>query len=123
MQWIDRSGHATLPISSGAVSTTVKISPDGRRFAETIFDPRLSSADIWIQDIGRAARVRFTFGPASAEDPVWSPDGKWLAFSANRNGNLQITQFYYGAVQPSMGAEGTPDGQSPGRVVWKEATR
>jgi len=33
---------------------------------------------------------RLTFDSASVDSPVWSPDGRQLAFASNRNGSFQI---------------------------------
>jgi serine/threonine protein kinase/Tol biopolymer transport system component len=90
LQWFDRSGHGGHPIATDAVFTEVRISPDGRRFSEIIVDVKTSTADIWIQEIDRGARTRFTFGAARIQNAVWSPDGEWLAFASNRNGNYDL---------------------------------
>jgi serine/threonine-protein kinase len=45
--------------------------------------------DIWIYDVARRTRTRFTF-EGNNSSPVWSPDGVWLGFSSDRNGNWNI---------------------------------
>ncbi len=69
-----------------------RISPDGKRiaFVVTTTDERLYKyrSSIWIVPVeGGEARL-FTSGPASAHSPAWSPDGQWLAFVSEREGDL-----------------------------------
>ena len=43
-------------------------------------DRRTGSGDLWIHDIARDTRTRFTLGASDDSEPVWSPDGRRLAF-------------------------------------------
>jgi tricorn protease len=55
--------------------------------------------DIWIaEENGRNAR-RLTVHPAREMNPRFSPDGSWIAFSSNRNGNNDVY------VMPVAGGE------------------
>ena len=62
-----------------------------RRFLRTdgsvaVDDRRPSrGSDIWIIDLGRATRIRFTAGGTSAF-PVWGPDGSRVAFQSTAPG-------------------------------------
>jgi len=54
--------------------------------AASLPDPQLGTFDIWILDLVRDLRNRVTFATHGEYSPVWSPDGKWLAYSSDVNG-------------------------------------
>lgn len=65
-----------------------RVSPDGKRVAFAIEDG--AESDIWLYDITRPnAPNRLTFGGQN-RFPVWSPDGQWIAFQSDREGDLGI---------------------------------
>jgi serine/threonine protein kinase len=64
-----------------------RVSPNGDRIALGI---DTGTADIWVLDIARGVLTRLTFGPVQNIDPVWSPDGKWIAYISDRNGRANL---------------------------------
>jgi Tol biopolymer transport system component len=46
--------------------------------------------DIWVRDLARGNNTRLTFDPRPDDAPVWSPDGKKIAFAANRGGSMDL---------------------------------
>src|SRR5581483_4587842 len=63
---------------------TPDISPDGKHVAFSYL------GDIWVVEaIGGVARP-VTMHEAHDVNPVFSPDGKWLAFSSNRHGSYDV---------------------------------
>ncbi len=54
--------------------------------AVEVVDPNAGTTDIWICEVERGVRTRFTFGPAADESPLWSPDGASIMFWSDRNG-------------------------------------
>ena len=67
-------------------------------------------------DLARGVRTRLTFGPIGNVSPIWSPDGKWIAYSSARNGHFSLCR------KPSdgSGAEETllTDIDQPALVDW-----
>jgi Tol biopolymer transport system component len=92
LTWIDRAGKETGQLGEPTLylGGGTRISPDGKRVAAVIADQRLGAADIWIHEVARDIRTRFTFDPAPDSAPVWSPDGEWLVFASNRKGTLDL---------------------------------
>jgi len=80
---VDRDGRAVPLIDAHAAYESPALSPDGRRMAVTIASE--SGSDIWIVDLERGTRIRFTAGGTSAL-PVWRPDGSQVAFQSTAPG-------------------------------------
>jgi len=79
LSWFDRGGKATLAPVEPATSTTLKLSPDGKRAAAVRTDAQANNTDIWIVDLLTGASNRLTFDPAPDGNPVWSNDGSQVA--------------------------------------------
>ena len=52
-------------------------------------DPKNGSGDIWLVDANSDTVRRFAFEQESEFAPVWSPDGKYLAFAFSRDRELR----------------------------------
>ncbi|HTI13533.1 MAG TPA: S9 family peptidase [Dictyobacter sp.] len=68
-----------------------RISPDGKyvAYVVTTIDEHKHAyrSAIWVATLKTGEVRRFTSGATSANSPVWSPDGRWLAFVSAREGD------------------------------------
>jgi serine/threonine protein kinase len=81
LQWVDRSGKVLSNLGDEADYGRIRLSRDATRAAVTIVDSATRTNDIWIYDVKRGVRTRFTFDPGEDNSPVWSPDGSRIAFA------------------------------------------
>jgi Tol biopolymer transport system component len=82
LTWIARDGTTIEAIGTEGAFGVPRISPDGSRVA--VRDRTDSgNTDVWIYEFKTGAMTRLTFDPAPDTFPVWSPDGRQLAFTCN----------------------------------------
>jgi len=91
LQWFDRTGKQIGALGDPAAYRSVELSPDGKRVSVSILDEAGKGEDIWLYDVARGLRTRFTFGPANAF-AVWSPDGNRIVFASRRKGSFDLYQ-------------------------------
>ncbi len=96
LTWFDRTGTATGTLGDPGNFFMIELSPDRKKLAVSL------DADIWIQDLARGLRSRFTFTPGIDTNPVWSPDGRTIAFASDRSGR-------YGIYRKSADLSGTEE--------------
>jgi eukaryotic-like serine/threonine-protein kinase len=84
--WLDASGRRAGTVGPPAFYGSPALAPDGSRLAVDIYDPSTKTRDIWIIDLKSGSRTRFTFDPADDLDPVWSPNGRQVAWTSDRKG-------------------------------------
>jgi eukaryotic-like serine/threonine-protein kinase len=76
LRWYDRQGKNLGALGSGN-NYGPRLSPDDARLAVDFGDP---NRDIWIFDLRRGVKTRFSFGAVDAA-AVWSRDGSRIAFA------------------------------------------
>lgn len=83
---VDRAGHAQPVDGRSGPFLSPRLSPDGRGMAFWI---EAEQVEVWVDDLGRGAPTRLTF-TGDNHSPVWSPDGRRVAFESGRGFIHQI---------------------------------
>ena len=91
LAWIGRDGKVQTTLSELGRFNQVKLSPDGARAVTSRTELQTGSfADLWITDFDSERSTKFTFGGGGNVQPVWSPDGKFIAWGRGREKDLVI---------------------------------
>jgi Tol biopolymer transport system component/tRNA A-37 threonylcarbamoyl transferase component Bud32 len=84
LDWTDAAGKSLGALVDRAAYDEVAISPDGRSVAVTAIDLKAGTHDVWICDVARNLKTRFTFEPGEELTPRWSPDGRSVVYVSSR---------------------------------------
>ena len=91
LTWYNRQGDVVGRPGERAPYGTMKVSPDGSRAAIVQRDPRQpDNEDLWIVDLTSGTSTRFTFEPGFDGQPVWSPDGRFIAWMGFHNNQMGL---------------------------------
>jgi eukaryotic-like serine/threonine-protein kinase len=102
LTWYDLEGKAQETVGEPAIfGRELRISPDGRKAVAAVRQ-RDGASDLWMYDLERRLGSRFTLGETPAYSPVWSPDGRQVAYSDDA-GSVYLK---------------TSDGTGPGRKLF-----
>ena len=100
IHWMERDGKTTPLRDTLANWSNLQFAPDGRRLAMQIAAP--GPSDIWVYEWARETITRLTSDPAFDSKPVWTPDGRHIAFASARADKSTLNLYW----QP---ADGTGD--------------
>jgi WD40 repeat protein len=126
LAWIDRNGREEPIKAPPRGYLSVDLSPDDTRIAVSATD--LSNPDIWIVDLARGLPTRLTFDPGADTNPVWTPDGRWIAFRSTRGGAPNVFRRAADGTGDDERLTSSPNSQIPFafspdglRLVFNEA--
>ena len=108
--WVNRDGREESLAAPARPYSYPRVSPDGRQVA---VDVRDAESDIWVWSLERATLTRLTFDPLFDRFPLWSPDGRRIVFSSQRDGSRGnvFWQMADGTGQPDRVVAGASNSQ------------
>jgi serine/threonine-protein kinase len=84
--WRDAKGQEQPLIAEPDTYRDLRFSPDGKRLAYALL-PEAVGTDVWVFDRLRGLKTRLTHdAPAAEWWPVWSPDGRFIAYAETLGG-------------------------------------
>ncbi|HYW42455.1 MAG TPA: protein kinase [Bryobacteraceae bacterium] len=115
IQWVDGAGKKEPLRAKPGAYRSLRLSPDGKRMSLVGVEGR---SDVWVYDPERDAMTRLTFGAGTYYNPIWSPDGRYVVFSA-QGGGIYWTradgagqpQLLTQSKNPQVPSSFTPDGK------------
>ncbi len=81
--WLDSAGKIQPLLAKPGSYNRPNLSPDGQRLALDVTEE--AGTDIWVHDWQRDTMTRITF-TETGNAPVWSPDGRYIAFTVAKEG-------------------------------------
>ena len=101
LAWLDRAGKRVALLPEPGLLIGAFLSPDGKRATVSLYDRAAHNNDLWIYELTRNLRSRFTFSLANEFAGVWSPDGTRIVFNSSGRGHLDL----YRKLTSGAGAE------------------
>jgi serine/threonine-protein kinase len=117
--WVQRDGTASTFPSPAGVHETPRVSPDGTHVAMVIRSGPFSR-EVWVLELLSGRRTKLTADGSQNHSPVWSPDGRELAFASNRTGLQSIFVQSVAAKREPRLLLGGQDTHIP--ASWSRAT-
>ena len=84
LEAVDRRGQRLRLWDEAESQNWPRLSPDGRYLARQRVDELRNTPDIWVDDLERGTNVRVTTAVESDIRPVWSQDGRYVAYVSGK---------------------------------------
>jgi Tol biopolymer transport system component len=109
LTWLDRGGVMREDVARVTYAAPPRIAPDGKRAVDATRDVATGNSDLWVYDLTRNGATQITSTRIHEFFPVWSPDGRTIAFATEEGGAPHL------ATVPASG--GTPTQLTPVKEV------
>jgi Tol biopolymer transport system component len=119
LRWFDLEGRSAGQVGEPADYWQVRLSPDERAVAVTLLDPLLRTLDVVTVPLAGGPATRVSLALAADSDPVWSSDGRRVAFRSWQAGRPHL---YARSVMAASGAD-EPLSRSPFDEIPTDWTR
>src|ERR1017187_1381517 len=88
LTWYDRSGKRLGTVGEQGDFYDLDLSPDDKKVVTT--ELNTATATIWVHDLATNLKTRLTFSGGAHLTPLWSPDGKEVAFTSNQQAAISV---------------------------------
>ncbi len=113
LEWFDRRGTSIGAIADIEPWVSPKLAPGGRRVLAVVQENRSRTDDLWSYPVDGGVGTRLTFSPGPKGFSVWSPDGRYVAYSRRKDGGWIVCR----KRADGSGAEDTLSALGPGVVA------
>jgi len=118
LAWYDSSGKSLGDLGNSDFDLDLRFSPDGQKIAHTVGRP---NSKLFVYDAKTGSRQQLEFDDGFDVAPVWSPDGRTIAFSKRIKNRYCIyrkladgsraSELLYESSENQMVTDWSPDGK------------
>lgn len=90
-EWVDRTGKEISKVGAIGNYLDGDLSPDESKIVYALQEDG-NNSNIWVYDLIRNIPTKLTFDKNDEIWPVWSPDGKSIAYASNKLGTYDVYQ-------------------------------
>ena len=102
LAWYDRTGRRVGEIIAPDNAQGVEIAPNASRAVFEVFEPGLSSRDLWVAAFDTATTHKVAFTDADEADAKWMPDSRTIVFGPRRDGVGPLARLVLDELKPRV---------------------